>query len=31
MVLFAKCMIKPEEETNIFVRCNEELVKSAVR
>ena len=31
MVLFAESMIKLEEETNIFVRDNEELVKSGIR
>ena len=31
MVLFAKSMIKLEDETNIFVRDDEEFVKSGIR
>ena len=31
MILFAKSIIKFEEETKIFVRYNEEFVKSDLR
>ena len=31
MKLFAKSMIKLEEDTNVFVRYNEEFVKGDVR
>ena len=31
MILFAKSMIKFEEETNIFVGYNEEFVKKGIR
>ena len=31
MIVFAKSMIKFEEETDIFVRSDEEFVKNGVR
>ena len=31
MILFAKSMIKFEEETNTFVQYNEEFIKSGVK